>query len=252
MARFEETALRECTFGSREGRQTVVVMGDSHAAQWFPALNDIALERNVRLVLLLKQGCPAAVLTVINVNTRKQYDECDLWREKAIARISEMRPAVVIVSQYQAYASEERRNQWPDPMAEWRDGHRRLFQKLEPSGARAVLLLDSPQPDQDIPVCLSRRARNGYFKNSSCDILRAAAFPNPEIAAGQQSAARAAGNADVIDMTPSFCDGSRCDAVRNGIIVYRDANHLTSSYTRYLKPILLSRLSPYLEPSDPD
>ena len=39
-------------------KTTVVLFGDSHAMQWFPALNGLAKEHDWRLVGLTKAACP--------------------------------------------------------------------------------------------------------------------------------------------------------------------------------------------------
>ena len=49
-----------CVFGDTAGATTVVLFGDSHAAQWFPALDDIATRHHWRLLVLTKKGCPTA------------------------------------------------------------------------------------------------------------------------------------------------------------------------------------------------
>ena len=38
----------ECVFGDPEASATVVLMGDSHAAQWFPAMDEGAREKGYR------------------------------------------------------------------------------------------------------------------------------------------------------------------------------------------------------------
>ena len=41
-----------------------------------------------------------------------------------------------------------------------------------------------------------------------------------------------------VDLTSEFCDLISCPAIREGTIVYRDANHLTTAYARrLLKPL---------------
>ena len=43
------TKIPPCVFGDTAGTQTVALFGDSHAAQWFPALDDIAKRNHWRL-----------------------------------------------------------------------------------------------------------------------------------------------------------------------------------------------------------
>ena len=52
-----ETASGECVYGNPDAARTVVLFGDSHAMQYFPALENIAKKRDWRLVPLTKSGC---------------------------------------------------------------------------------------------------------------------------------------------------------------------------------------------------
>jgi hypothetical protein len=42
----------------------------------------------------------------------------------------------------------------------------------------------------------------------------------------------------VIDTTPWFCTATVCPAVVGGTLVYRDTNHITSSYSQLLGGVL--------------
>ena len=54
--------LKECSFGA--GEQVLVLFGDSHAAQWAPALQLIAAGHGWRFITLTKASCPAARVTL--------------------------------------------------------------------------------------------------------------------------------------------------------------------------------------------
>ena len=83
----EERGTRSprCVYGARRPRATVVLFGDSHAMQLFPALEQVALRRGWRLVNLTKAGCPPSTASVVSPLSRRRYPECDAWRESALA-----------------------------------------------------------------------------------------------------------------------------------------------------------------------
>jgi hypothetical protein len=66
-----ETETPECVYGNLSSKTTVVLFGDSHAMQWFPTLNEIAKERNWRLVGLTKAACPPAEVHIHNAGLRR-------------------------------------------------------------------------------------------------------------------------------------------------------------------------------------
>ncbi|MDQ6925823.1 MAG: acyltransferase, partial [Candidatus Eremiobacteraeota bacterium] len=54
---YGDATIHACSSGDPQGRPTVVLFGDSHAAQWAAALDVEARRRGWRLVLLLKSSC---------------------------------------------------------------------------------------------------------------------------------------------------------------------------------------------------
>jgi hypothetical protein len=41
-----------------------------------------------------------------------------------------------------------------------------------------------------------------------------------------------------LDLTDQFCGEDKCPAVRGGVVVYRDSNHITASYSKTLAETL--------------
>ena len=98
-----------CVYGDRGAPTTVVLFGDSHAMQYFPALQRIAGRRHWRLVELTKAACPPAAVRVHSTILGRAYPECDAWREHALRRIGrEERPAMIVVTGSARYTVLER------------------------------------------------------------------------------------------------------------------------------------------------
>ena len=53
----------------------IVLLGDSHAGQWFSTLLAVASQRHWALEELAKQGCPLPRLTVSNPQLGRTYTE---------------------------------------------------------------------------------------------------------------------------------------------------------------------------------
>ena len=85
-AELDASTVPSCVFGDTHGTHTMVLYGDSHAAQWFDALNDIAKGAHWRLVLLTKGDCPAVPLSSHEETTLSgEYAACARWHSYAIA-----------------------------------------------------------------------------------------------------------------------------------------------------------------------
>ena len=60
----EQSTEKLCMLGDVHGRRLLVVYGDSHAGMWLPAFDGLAKGVHMRLLVLSKPGCPAALLTI--------------------------------------------------------------------------------------------------------------------------------------------------------------------------------------------
>ena len=63
---FFEGGQPECATGDTASPTTVALVGDSHAAMWNPAFQQIAEQRHWRLEILAKAGCPLLDLPITN------------------------------------------------------------------------------------------------------------------------------------------------------------------------------------------
>ena len=126
-----ETTSPDCVDGDPQSATTVVLFGDSHAMQWFAALEQTALLRHWRLVTLVKAGCPYEDVTVMH--GPGVYGECDVWRANSLARIAAEHPALVVVSSNhaQALAPGTLPIEGPLVLPAWRDGASRIITRLE-------------------------------------------------------------------------------------------------------------------------
>ena len=97
------TEPKVCELGDPAGASTVVLIGDSHAAQWVPALEQAAAGAGIRLVPFTKSGCSAFDVTTHSSVLDRDYTECDEWRANVLDLVTSMRPDQVIVTQASTY-----------------------------------------------------------------------------------------------------------------------------------------------------
>ena len=236
------TQARGCASGDTRAARTVVLLGDSHAAQWHPALDALALARGWRLVTLTRSSCPAVDVEVFSRFAGRTDTECGLWRRSALAAVARLRPALVVVASEGAYGLSP---------AEWEAGTARVLAHLSRSAARVVVLRDTPAAAFDVPMCAARGAwRPDVWRRVSG--AASCSFPavRPEASAVWAAQARAAGvfaTVATADLTGAVCPGGTCRPERGGRPTYRDAHHLTAGYARSLAPALGARLG--LEPA---
>jgi peptidoglycan/LPS O-acetylase OafA/YrhL len=238
-----ENATAPCVFGDRNGQSTIVLMGDSHAEHWLPAVDRIGKERGLKVIAMIKPACPVAdVPEFVNGRLKRRYTECTSWRWAMLRRIISLRPQAVILSSYDHYmpANGERSESQVTPAA-WRDGLRRTYRVLSSAGVNTIVMRDVPDVGFDVPACLSRRAAGAPFQIRECEYRREEALSAPAIAA-QNEAAHGLRRVAIVDMTDRLCSRSPCPVMRHGVIVYRDGDHLTASFSRAQAPTLDERI----------
>ena len=191
----------------------MALVGDSHAAMWAPAFQQVAAQRRWRLETLGKAACPLMDLPISNP-LRREYTECDQWRGQIIARLRAEHPRLVVVSMWRGYGAGYG---WLpgftayDPA--WIDSLTRLVQQLRGTGAQVLVLGPIPDPHSVVPICLS-----GHLDDvTACSPPRSTAVNEPGIAA--ESAATKAGGGQYADLTALFCTADRCPVIVGNTLV---------------------------------
>ncbi|MDT5034725.1 MAG: hypothetical protein QOC94_4896 [Actinoplanes sp.] len=231
------TLPRGCVYGDLTAKTTVVLFGDSHAAQWFPALEQIARQHSWRLVSLTKSACTAADVPIYHETLKRAYTECQEYHRNAVTTIGRLAPAMIVVASSFDYRLADRTD---DAVAQWQDGWASTFTALRATGASVVAITDTPYPATRVPSCLSLWPTGiGRCNTPLRDALR-----GPDQRAIFHAYARQ-GTVAVIDPTSWLCSAI-CPAVLGNTVVYRDNSHLSTAYAATLAPLLTPRLLPLM------
>ena len=222
-----------CVFGDLESDYVVALVGDSHAAQWLPALEPIAIAQGWRLETYTKSSCPL-IGTAISADGSSFYSTCYEWNEKAMAHLTgpDAPDHVIVSSALHGTPSSTEPNVRAGSIP---DGYAMVWGQLQAAGVPLTVLLDTPRPRIDIPDCVA----------SNPDRLSACAVPREEaLATGAQQQLTAAQTTGVptVDLTASICPADHCAAIVGEVLVYRDTNHLTATYARTLTTALDAEL----------
>jgi peptidoglycan/LPS O-acetylase OafA/YrhL len=217
----------ECGFGDAESDFVVVLTGDSHAGHWLPALQNIAAQRDWRLVTLLRSSCPYGGPTP--VLDGKREDACTDWNRAAAKRILALSPDLLIVSNSVPFGYEFAGGTLGSE-ASAESAYGVALDALVASRISTLVIRDVPYMEDDIPGCIAALPRSE--STQACDRPRSEyldAHPDPLwiAAQGRPEVAR-------VDMSDSFCPGGSCEAVIGGVVVYRDRQHVTATYARSL------------------
>jgi hypothetical protein len=228
--------VKECIFGDRGSRTKIVLFGDSHAGQWFPAANSMAEERHWQLVTLLKANCQVAAREV-NSEGHARDASCEAWQGKAIERIAVLRPSLVMLGESAAGVGNPRLNERPVTPREWQVGLRTVLNKLDAIGTKTLVMADIPYSSFDVPVCLSRAA-SAKWGSKSCVITREAGL-NQQVRDLERAAVSGDSSVRWVDFSGLFCPGSSCQTIIDHLVAYRDDSHISEILALHLAPQLL-------------
>jgi hypothetical protein len=219
---FERVATPpNCVYGVKGSAITIALVGDSHASHWFPAIEAIALERGWRLLTFVKVSCSFTTLAQRNLALKREYRECTAFNEATVARISEVKPALTIIVNRRTFRP------IADGITSALAGAALGEMVARLPGATAILV-DTPDPGRDIPACLSKHPndiRACHFTQDDAD--------NREIGVAERVAADVSG-AQLIDLTSSLCATWPCSPIAGSMLIYRDEDHMTETFSRSL------------------
>ena len=219
----------DCIYGDGASEISIALIGDSHAAHWFPALEAVALRNGWRLISLTKSGCPAVSVTPFNDRLRRTYEECEQWRELAFQRIEKARPSFVLLGSKSTYKFAG---------SDWGSGLRKTVQRIEKHAGHIFVLADVPLPGFDVPVCLGRP---GSDRETSCS-FSIVHNPMHDVEREHLKNSRAL----YLDFSVHICPAAVCKPTANGEVIYSDSNHLSAAYSASLAPQLAKVLASVL------
>ncbi|MGW6175099.1 acyltransferase family protein [Arthrobacter sp. NPDC055138] len=223
---------KECTYGDPDADFTLALVGDSHAGQWFKALEPIAQRQGWRLLTYIHNSCPFnAEQRQIEANSESV---CGAPNEQTLKRLTADGGVNAVLTSYYAESA----------FVDSGTGHRPgvagfadYWNKLADAGVDVYALKDTPRPREG---ALARDcAAANYEDPSGCGQPRNEGLDGED---RTDEAAALAPRTEVVDLSSRFCDRDTCPAVIGNVLVYRDLNHVSGTYMKTLSAPLESAL----------
>jgi peptidoglycan/LPS O-acetylase OafA/YrhL len=234
-----------CPRGDTSGDKTLVLIGDSHARQWVPALDALAKRYGYTAYYLIREGCPSSDVTPWMVHGGPSTD-CEDFQDWARQQVEELQPDVVLLgseANRRGFTSDD--GELVDDTAEmatmYRDGMEREIDYLSPSSGRVIVIGDPPAVVEHPGRCLSERdatlksclSKEDKLSLTFIDSLRQAAL---------------AKGVEFVETAAWFCDKGLCPSVVGDYIAHRDRTHISQSYAGFLTDVLEAQI--HLGPAD--
>lgn len=242
-ASVDASELPSCVYGDVSAERVLALVGDSHAAQWQPALDRIGELEGWRVESYTKSACGFFAVEVAHLNPPVPYDACSEWNQLLMERLTGPdAPDLVVASGSNAYSvvSNGKILERDESRPHLADGMAKAWRALREADVEVAVILNTPWVGVDVPDCIS--ANDGRL--SDCTAPKE---PAVERAGDIQWIAADAAGIEILDMTDSVCPASPCAPVIGDVIVWRDGHHLTATYARTLAPNLRTLLQDHLK-----
>ncbi|UVK51568.1 acyltransferase [Mesorhizobium sp. AR02] len=232
---FHTVTPKPCTFGPADAAHTIVLFGDSHADHWSTPLVEAARRNDTKVVTYLKSSCRASRLSTFSTALKRDYTECDAWREQAIADIIRRKPRLVVISEF-SIGNLTRDMPAAGRKAEtarWQAGLRSTLQAFSQAGVETAVIRDTPIGDSFADSCVARAL---WWREapSRCDTPRAEAA-NDSAAAEERAVVKSVPDTLYVDLTDRFCGPTECHVFISGKLAFRDRHHLATAFAETLE-----------------
>jgi peptidoglycan/LPS O-acetylase OafA/YrhL len=233
-----------CPRGDPDGDKTLVLIGDSHARQWVPALDTLAKRYGYLAYYLIREGCPSSDVTPWKVHGGPSTD-CAAFQDWAREQVAQMKPEVVVLgseANRRGFTTDDGQlvNDTPTMVTMYREGMEREIDDLSPNAGRVIVIGDPPEVVEHPGRCLSER-------NAT---LEGCLSPEDKLSLTFIDALRQAAHNKGIQFVETadwFCADGLCPSVVGDYIAHRDRTHVSQSYAGYLTDVLESQI--HLGPS---
>ena len=222
-------ALSEGTAG------VVFLVGDSHAAHWSPAVAAWARSNGLRAVERTYAACVPPIRGYYGAGC-EEFSRSVLGEITAAATAGH-RVLVILGARWSNHPLLLEGARAASPFAQ-------ALATVTDLGVPVLILAMTPEFERAIPECVARRGER------ACARTRAAHDARVTPVLAQLRKAAAAGPAvRLLDPTAAFCDAAWCHPVRDGVLLFRDAHHLSRKGAEGALPFIRDELDRLLAAS---
>ena len=226
---------KDCYFGDKASRVTIALIGDSHAAQWFTALNTISINRGLKLLSLTRSNCPI-MLNVPDASVEGVDQECFKWNRSVIDRLKIERPVLTIVASCAGCGIKTQGDNKTWRIENWK----RLFSELK-QFTLPIQITDTPLSEFNISKCIEDNPKK--LENCVQSKTAMGLFQDGRLAEVEAAADSGINSVDGFDLV---CPTAICPIIVNDISIYSDGSHLTNQFVQWISVKLGYLLNPYL------
>jgi peptidoglycan/LPS O-acetylase OafA/YrhL len=223
-----DSVPKPCNLTGETADVKIALIGDSHSAQFMAPMLELAKQNNWQVISYSKGGCPLSYAE--RTHDAVLSKACKKWVMAAVKQLKTTGFDLVVTSQVSG-------TEWASGKVKQstyaRDGLVKIWKELNSAGVPVLVIKDNPRPIKASLLCIKK---NKYQNFDACQNTKKAAM----LADPQPAAVKLLNSpiTQLIDFTDVYCDELNCEAVIGGVIVNRDENHLTNTFSRTLAPYI--------------
>lgn len=227
-----ESVPKPCNLTGKNSDIKIALIGDSHSAQFMAPLQSLATKNNWQVVSYSKGGCPLSYAERTHDSVLKAA--CKKWVKAAVKQLTTQGFDLVVTSQVSG-------TEWASgkvkPATYSQDGLVKMWKELNSASVPVLVIKDNPRPIKASVLCINKNKFDNFAACQNPKKTAMLADPQPSAVAKLNSPMTR-----LVDFTNVYCDSSKCDAVIGGVIVNRDENHLTNTFSLTLAPYIESEI----------
>jgi peptidoglycan/LPS O-acetylase OafA/YrhL len=230
---YEHSRVEPCVFGVESASKSVVFIGDSIGAQWFSFIPALFPEPDWRTIVLTKSSCAIVDEEWFYQRIGKIYQVCTEWRNAVLDSLDKTRPDVLIIGNSATYGFNE---------TQWIEGTSRILERVSKAAKKVLIIPGTPSLSFDGPGCVARNLSEGQINSNAClakDRLKEVSTVTDYL----DRAAQRFPNVYLLDLNDLVCPMGNCPAITSeGVVVFRDSQHLTDSFVKSRTPLIRKKL----------
>jgi len=234
------TDVQRCHFGATSGDKHILLIGNSHAMQWAPVLDDISKDYGWVGDTLTGAGCSPDIGIQIS-REAGATDACAALGDEQLQEAISGKYDLVILSaeRSDALVGPAEKTHWASVTA----SQQAVYDELKAAGVNVLVIRDTPAPYINIPDCIAAHTQKWSACNYRDSTNSTSQDPLYDITMS---------NADpkILGVAANnlLCntDGV-CPAVIGGVIVFMDDNHLSAQFAQSLRPVIEPAMTQLLQ-----
>ncbi|MDJ0455847.1 acyltransferase family protein [Arthrobacter sp. NQ7] len=225
----------DCVYGDQKSSKVAVVLGDSMAASWMPAIRGALEPQGYRIEMLTRSACPVFAVTLAN----KDQEACGSHRAASFAYVADHKPDLIVIANLDSIGNTVAGKDVAAAMAEWETGGRDSISKL--NSARQIVMLSVPPRGPNLNDCAVAGSTPKTCTAQISDFWW-------KITAREKAAVAAEGKANVpvryVDVANWFCTPNAvCPPYIGNHPVRVDGIHMVGEYTATLSAVVAEALN---------